>query len=240
MVSKEFVLEMLLRICILLVPIVALLPTASLAGQGSDVKSGFYQTVDVVFGFENSKALDRVNDASQPVFDEIVEDLIEAGDLPQGSTGTATIEVGVMPGIALAVGYRFIPQVALEGEFEWARGDVDMVVRIDEPGDGSQKFSDQVADYSYFQLGMNGRFSTGTGRIQPYALLGVGFMGQKLSIPGESDEFDVGAAFRLGGGVEVEITRRLSLASDFSYLITVGGVKDNDIMSLRAGLLWRY
>lgn len=203
-------------------------------------RPGFYLLAAAAIGFENSEDLDDANDELDDVLDAFIQFEIDSGNLPIGTTGDGKLDADVMAGVNIAGGYRINPRVAVEGEFEWAKGDIDLEITLRPPGFEDFNDSTKFAEFSYWLLTANAKVFAFTGFIQPFALVGVGVMGQKLEVDGAPDQDDTGAGFRFGGGADVYITRNIAVSTDFTYVLTAGDVKDNDVMSLNAGLLWRF
>ncbi len=72
-------------------------------------------------------------------------------------------------------------------------------------------WSDRDIDYNY--LGLNAKLSTGLPIVSPYVMVGYGYYtGDVKSI----DE-DTGTGFNLGVGLEIKLSRRLSLSGEGRY-----------------------
>lgn len=80
-----------------------------------------------------------------------------------------------------------------------------------------------------------------TGRIQPYALVGVGGQFAKLEVTGTSDETPSGFAARFGGGVEIYLTPIWVLDFGVDYVLPGDGkIEDLDYVSYGGGLVVRF
>ena len=81
-----------------------------------------------------------------------------------------------------------------------------------------------------------------TGRFQPYALIGGGFMSLKISDTlgaGLSDsrtEFAISA----GGGVEIYMSENVFLDAGIAYIIPFGDLDGFDHVSIRGAIGYRY
>lgn len=74
-------------------------------------------------------------------------------------------------------------------------------------------------------------------RIQPYATLGFGYL--EFSGPGDLDGWSFAARF--GGGVDVWITREVSLGIDFSYVKPASApISSLDYYSLSVGVAYMF
>lgn len=88
-------------------------------------------------------------------------------------------------------------------------------------------------DFQTWGLGMEERiYLTGT-RVQPYAVLGVGFV-QILARDSASDD-EIGFAPRLGAGVDCYVNESWAVTLDAVYHLTVGGIEDHDFVTVGLG-----
>jgi opacity protein-like surface antigen len=83
-----------------------------------------------------------------------------------------------------------------------------------------------------------------TGRLQPYALVGVGSMKTKIS---DSGGFGFGSstsasdfAVRLAGGLEYYATQAVVLQAELGGILTSGDVKNTDLFTANFGVLLRF
>src|SRR5215475_10991610 len=114
----------------------------------------------------------------------------EAEDDLEDVFGNADIDPAL--GLNVRAGYRLHPHFAIEGEFEWL-SEADIQV-------GGQ----DVATVESFTGTANGKAYLLTGRVQPFALIGIGGMGVRIEGGGGSaSESDFAARF--GGGVDIYI-----------------------------------
>jgi opacity protein-like surface antigen len=228
----------------LLIAAVVATPFATAVAQDGDepdyARVGYYIVGGAAVAFENSDDLDEAEDLAQLVLDFLIEDAIDDGDLPVGTEGDAELKIEVMPGFHLAGGYRLSPRFAFEGEFEWAKGDLKLKQTLTAPGFESTSATTKLAEYSYLLFGINTKVFALTGRIQPYVMAGVAFMHQELKYKNLPDDDATGAGFRLGGGADLYFTENAAFRADFGYILTAGNLKDNDVMSLNVGVLWRF
>ena len=138
-------------------------------------------------------------------------------------------------GLSTRLGYRFTPNIAFEGQFEWIDGfDI-----VKDPGHRLEVWS----------LTGNAKGSILTGRIQPFGVLGLGVVrtrfvdaGNGLPSPFEplSNVDKASFAMRFGAGVEFYITRSIVVAFDASYVLTMGSAQDLDYLSIGFGTQWRF
>ena len=140
-------------------------------------------------------------------------------------------------GITTRLGYRFTPNIALEGQFEWVDGFDITVAGVD------------VGRLESWSLTGNLKGLLMTGRIQPFGLIGMGVMRTRFvdfgaGLPAPFDQYSnvtsSGFAMRFGGGVEFYATRNIVVSLDGSYVLPTGNVQDLDYGSIGFGAQWRF
>ena len=122
------------------------------------------------------------------------------------------------------VGYRFHPHVSAEAEVEWL-SDAD----IDVDGGGT------AGNFQTITSTANAKAFLLTGRVQPFALIGLGAM---VAEAGGDAEWDFAARFGLGG--DIYITRNFYAALDVSYVLPVDDVEKLDFVSIGWGFGYRF
>lgn len=138
------------------------------------------------------------------------------------------VDVDVPLGLNTRVGYRVLPWLAAEGEFEWlSEADVNV------SGFGS------LATLESWILTANAKAYPITGRFQPFGLLGIGYMNAELSALGFSQD-EGGFAARFGGGVDYYITPNIVGSLDVSYVLPTGNIEDIDFVSIGWGFAYRF
>lgn len=82
------------------------------------------------------------------------------------------------------------------------------------------------------------------GRIQPYAMGGVGFLWGVLNCSGGgfTSQCDEGIEFagRAGGGLDVYLTPNIALGAEVAYVIPTGYFKDLDYLQYTGNLIFRF
>jgi opacity protein-like surface antigen len=164
--------------------------------------------------------------------------------------------VDVDPGIGLhaRAGYRFHPRVAADFHFEW-------VPEIDVSNDRTRRPTggrtadnpSTIAEVEVKTFTLDTRAYLWTGRIQPYALVGVGLMDVNVNnesalmggrVPTVVMDFedDEGMEFaaRFGGGLEFYFSERFALALDATYVLPTGDIDGYDYVSVQWGFLYRF
>ncbi|MCH2172010.1 porin family protein [Myxococcota bacterium] len=113
-------------------------------------------------------------------------------------------------------GYRFNRWIALEGQIEWQAG-YDSTPKLNLPpaavAAGITSLSLDSLSYT-----INAKLYPTEGRIQPYALAGIG--GENIWFSTNLSESDSYTSFvgRFGAGVDVYLTPNLALNGEFSYV----------------------
>ena len=119
-------------------------------------------------------------------------------------------------GLNLRLGYRPLPRLGLELQAEWAEG-------FHLKGTG--------VDVETWTVTANYRAYFTDSRVQPYLLLGVGFMNAE-ALGFSTIDF----AGRVGGGVDIGVTDRIAVVLEVSYV----GASDLDYTSISWGLQYRF
>ncbi len=78
-----------------------------------------------------------------------------------------------------------------------------------------------------------------TGPVQPFAVVGLGFMHFKSEGLGV-EVSDTGSAIRFGGGVDLYDSANLSFGATLSYVLALGAVDGRDYLSLVLGIQYRF
>jgi opacity protein-like surface antigen len=157
-------------------------------------------------------------------------------------------------GAGARVGYRFLTRLAVEAQFEWLAG-------FNYKIDNNQKL---VTGNTYVLTGNAKGYLLDEGRLQPYLLVGAGYMRAKSSfnlgnlnkgrvvsgeplepvfvamgIPGSS-ETRGGFAARFGVGFEAYATSWLGFNCAVSYVLPTADVRDFDYLSVDIGAIVRF
>lgn len=78
-----------------------------------------------------------------------------------------------------------------------------------------------------------------TGPVQPFALVGLGFLRFKAEGSG-IDDSETGSAIRFGGGVDLYDSPNVSFGATLSYVLALGAVDGLDYLSLVLGFQYRF
>ncbi|HKJ23242.1 MAG TPA: outer membrane beta-barrel protein [Myxococcota bacterium] len=142
-------------------------------------------------------------------------------------------------GAELHLGYRVAPHLALEFVYQWLEG-FDSLGGTPEPFDAVAPGEEVEIDTHQISLGA--KVYGMTGRIQPYALVGVSLLVVNSEIVDPDFEkpydVDVGPAGRFGGGVEYYATPHFVVGVEGSYLVPGGHVDGERFGTL--GVLFQY
>lgn len=99
--------------------------------------------------------------------------------------------------------------------------------------EGSDPFDNDV---SGFAVTVNAKVLWPLGRIEPYAMVGIGILDIDQDLRHREDDF----AFRGAAGVDFYLTPRWALYGEASYLLGTGDVSDFDYATFGGGLLFRF
>ena len=134
--------------------------------------------------------------------------------------GTDLSDDDVTEGVGLRAGYRFLDRFAVEVGYE-----------------GYADFEQDTVDVEMSYLHFTGKFYPFTGSMQPYGLLGIGYLDSEIS--GTTfDESD--PATRVGLGLEWYLIDILPLFAEFDYRIPSGDLDDLTYSTLQLGALFRF
>jgi len=158
-----------------------------------------------------------------------LEDELEDGLLALGYV--VNIDVDEAVGFNIYAGYRVNPNFAAEVEFE-------MLPETDISASGVGTF----VEIETWALTSNMKAFFLTGRVQPYALLGIGSMKATLkdSVGLGVSETVSGFTLRFGGGLDVYITESVAAFAGVDYLLPTGDVEDLDYVSFGGGVQYRF
>ena len=135
-------------------------------------------------------------------------------------TGGLDIDTGI--GVDAWGGYRFHPNIAAEAQVEY-------LDRFDAgPLKGNAlTFTGNLKGYAM------------TGRVQPFAVVGVGVTRGEVEAFGGSVS-ETGFSSRFGGGVDLYISESVSVGATASYVLTTGDIDGFDYVSLVFGVQYRF
>lgn len=132
-------------------------------------------------------------------------------------------------GFQVNAGYRVMPNLAVEARYE-------RYTEFDLDPNGHMNGWSLTANAKAFVL---------TGRFQPYALVGLGYlsMDKDRMTAGSNYESDDGAfAMRFGGGMDAYITENISMGPEIAYVLPISSddIDDLDFLTVGAGLRYTF
>ncbi len=133
-------------------------------------------------------------------------------------------------GFDVFAGYRVHRYVAAELEFE-------MLPATDTDVSGLGK----IGTLETWTVTTNLKLLPLAGRVQPFALAGIGALHAKVSASGSpADESDADFAARFGGGVDVYVTDHIVVWARSTYVLPTGSVDFVDYVDFGGGLQYRF
>jgi opacity protein-like surface antigen len=145
-----------------------------------------------------------------------------------GGLGTpfATDSVDNSTGFHARAGYRVHPNVAIEARYERYLG------FETDPGPGHLEGYSITANVKGFLL---------TGRWQPYALFGMGYL--DLNSPGVDQGDNIAGddfAMRFGLGMDACITEHIAIGPEVAYVLPIGDASDLDMITVSLGAQYKF
>ena len=128
-------------------------------------------------------------------------------------------------GLAVRLGFRMTPELAVGIEGEWARLD----------GRNPWSLSTYAKWYVFEFMKDNPLDTVLGGRLQPFFVSSIGIIAGHLG-RGTSPA----ATFRVGAGSDYWLTSDLALTGQVVYVGNAGAATDYSSVNLRLGVTWRY
>jgi len=153
-------------------------------------------------------------------FEDEIEDLVPGID----------ISVDDSRALRGGIGYRVNPRLELELQGEWFEEyNIDLL-------------GVEAAEFQAWSLALIGRVYLLTGRFQPYALAGGGYLDIELSdkLGLGLSENSSGTMARGGGGMDFYATNRIVINVEGSYVLPLGGLENLDYWTFGLGLKYRF
>jgi opacity protein-like surface antigen len=157
------------------------------------------------------------------------------------------------PGVDIRGGYRLHPNIAIEGDLQYFTG---FDVNIDNVTYRGQQIpipagvDTKVGSIDALAMTVNAKGYALTGRVQPYGLLGFGFMRASFdpNIEGADSQDDATFALRFGAGVDFYATEHIVVNLEASYLLPTSDYKfgegdpglGGDIIPIAIGVQYRF
>ena len=127
-------------------------------------------------------------------------------------------------GFNVRAGFRFNRFFSVEGQVEWLSGfDAKNPSQFDATDSQGTPYSFTQVQSESVAYTINARFYPIEGRIQPYALAGLG--GENFWINTNYGQTDTMTSFvgRFGGGLDIYLTPNLALSGEFTYVVATEG-----------------
>jgi OmpA-OmpF porin, OOP family len=124
-------------------------------------------------------------------------------------------------------GYRFHPNFGLEARYEnYLRLETD-------PGPGH---------YEGWSATLNGKAYFLTGRWQPYALVGVGYLDMSYPGPNRASGAKPGddVAMRFGLGMDANLTEHIAMGPEVAFMLPFSDVEDFQMIDVAVGLQFKF
>jgi opacity protein-like surface antigen len=162
-----------------------------------------------------------------------------AGDLAFGTgiedelEDLSGVPVDVDPSLGLnaRAGYRFHPHFAVEGHYEWTSG-------FDVGASGGP----DVLELEGHAFTADAKGYLTTGRWQPFALVGLGFLYGELSdkVGAGFSADETAFAARFGAGFDTYLTENLAVTLDASYVVPTDDLDGFDYVSFGWGFQYHF
>ena len=135
-------------------------------------------------------------------------------------------------GIDVRFGYRAIPRLAFEFDYQWQAG-----------FDSTNDDINPPLEIDTHLLSLNAKLFALTGRWQPYGLLGASLLIFNSEIVGSSPkpwDIDVGFAPRFGAGIDFYVNQHWVLTLEGTYIVPVGVLDGANMGTVGGGVQYRF
>ena len=123
-------------------------------------------------------------------------------------------------GFNVRTGFRLHPNFAMEALYEYYA-----------------KWDTKPGDISGWSVSANLKGYLMTGRWQPYAVLGLGYLSME-SDPGSHEEGDF--MMRFGGGFEFNLTKNWQIGPEVAYVLPFGDLDNFDFLTVSGGVRYSF
>lgn len=134
--------------------------------------------------------------------------------------GTDLSDDDITEGIGVRAGYRFLDRFAVELGYE-----------------GYADFEQDTVDVEMALIHLTGKFYPFTGSMQPYGLLGVGYLDSEVSGTSFDESEPTG---RVGFGLEWYLIDLLPLFAEVDYRVPTGDIDELTYGTVQVGALLRF
>jgi opacity protein-like surface antigen len=216
--------------------------------------TGLYTKLDGQLGYAREQCLPALEDTdADGEFDVL-------NPCPPEIDENVGIDADASLGVHARAGYRFLPRLAVEAHLEYLAGS--------EIAADTFRWQTDITKLTALTLTADAKAYLSTGMVQPFALVGFGWMktygedrrinpqvefGQdqgnptnpntKIPMAEEIDTDDSGFVGRFGGGIDIYVTRNISIGAGASYVLPFGSwdtAYDYNYVSLDWGLQYRF
>ena len=141
------------------------------------------------------------------------------------------LEAETAPGFKTYFGARFHPHLSAEIQLEMIRK---AKISIDGGGD--------IAELDTWALTTNLKAFLLTGRLQPFALVGIGVMEAELedTTAANVNPSQTDFVSRFGAGLDFHLTEHIVASLGVDYVLPAGDLEDTDYVSFGGGLQYRF
>ena len=243
----------------------ALLLGTSVGAQEDYARPGFYLGVAGATGLF-TKLDDQLGDTREQCLPALaksnpgVPDFDILHPCPPEIEEDVSIEADASLGVNARAGYRFHPRFAAEAHLEYLSGS--------EITADTFRWQTDIVKLSALTVTADFKAYLSTGMVQPFAIVGAGWMktygkdtrinpavefgadqgnptnpNTKIPMAEEIDVDDSGFVGRFGGGVDIYVTRHVSLGASASYVLPFGSWDtgfDYNYISIDWGLQYRF
>ncbi len=128
-------------------------------------------------------------------------------------------------GFHLNGGWRLHPNIALELRYDWLN-----------------EFDLDKGFIDAWMLSGNVKGYILTGCVQPYALVGMGYLAANGSAGNNPGAAHVGDDFalRFGAGLDAYVTEHIALGPEIAYVLPTGDAQDLDMFTISLGATYRF
>lgn len=154
--------------------------------------------------------------------------LVGGGYSFQNFSGVGPLNVDDSPNLIFDAGWRFHPYAAVDVGFEWNPG-------------FDASFAGLTAELETYFATAGMKIYALTGRFQPFLHPNVGVMVAKFDAGGFGGDTIVSPALRVGGGIDVYVTRNLFVSLAAYYVLPMDSdLNDAQYVPLSGGVGWRF
>lgn len=213
--------------------LLAAFPISSQAEPNDYARSGPYFSLGLNLGTGNYSWLDRLDEEAGAAALGLLANPSLNATVATGYSATSFLGAG------LSLGYRLTHHWSIDFGLDWSRSDLwaDVVISTENRRLGTRS---KVQGIETGLAMINARFYPLTGRLQPFALAGVGaMMATPVDLAGEKRHV-YGFSGQLGAGFDFYVTRRFAVTGTTRYAFATNDTEGSNLFLFNAYLTWRY